>query len=413
MQNNKIRTLDLFAGCGGLTDGFDQSECFETVACVEWDKSACATLRKRLKEKWNYFDSETRVINFDIQRTAELINGWSGDLKYGSNPGLKILTGGNNHIDVIVGGPPCQAYSIAGRIRDKNGMNDDYRNFLFEKYIDIVKEFRPRMLVFENVPGMLSATPGGVSIIERIKKSFLDIGYEIIDDLRKYALLDTAEFGVPQHRKRLVIIGLRNDAFSGNSQEILKDFYLNILPKFKSDIKTVRQSLYDLPDPGKEVELIQGHNSRYQSERDKKIFRELALDIQRSPRKYKNSDDLKRLYTEVTGKKSSVHKYHVLEPDQPSTTIVAHLYKDGLRHIHPDPDQARSITVREAARLQSFDDDFVFIGSMGDQYKMIGNAVPPLFAKKIGKAIVVFIDKYANKSTARVQDQQPGLFTSA
>ena len=100
------------------------------------------------------------------------------------------------------------------------------------------------------------------------------------------------------------------------------------------------------------------------------------------------------MYFEITGKNTNVHKYHVLKWDKPSTTITAHLYKDGLRHIHPDSKQARSITVREAARLQSFDDDFDFIGPMGDQFKMIGNAVPPLFAKAIALALHELIVKH-------------------
>ena len=102
---------------------------------------------------------------------------------------------------------------------------------------------------------------------------------------------------------------------------------------------------------------------------------------------------MNKLYFEITGKNTNVHKYHVLRWDKPSTTITAHLYKDGLRHIHPDSKQARTITVREAARLQSFDDDFEFLGPMGDQFKMIGNAVPPVFAKSIANALLEFSKK--------------------
>ena len=103
--------------------------------------------------------------------------------------------------------------------------------------------------------------------------------------------------------------------------------------------------------------------------------------------KYISSKALIKLYKEKTGKSSKFHKYHVIREDKPSNTIPAHLYKDGLRHIHPDPNQARSITVREAARIQSFEDDFEFLGSKGDQYKMIGNAVPPNFSKLIAETI--------------------------
>ena len=94
------------------------------------------------------------------------------------------------------------------------------------------------------------------------------------------------------------------------------------------------------------------------------------------------------MYKEKTGKDSNFHKYNVIREDKPSNTIPAHLYKDGLRHIHPDPEQSRTITVREAARIQSFDDDFEFLGSRGDQYKMIGNAVPPKFAKQIAEIVI-------------------------
>ena len=106
------------------------------------------------------------------------------------------------------------------------------------------------------------------------------------------------------------------------------------------------------------------------------------------------TDSLKALYTKMTGRKSNIHKYHVLRWDKPSNTIPAHLYKDGMRHIHPDPKQARSITVREAARLQTFADDFIFLGPSMAQYKMIGNAVPSDFAKVIAKALHIILKKY-------------------
>ena len=113
----------------------------------------------------------------------------------------------------------------------------------------------------------------------------------------------------------------------------------------------------------------------------------LAEDIESGACRYCSTESLKALYTQMTGHVSAIHKYHVLRADQPSNLIPAHLFKDGLRHIHPDSAQARSITVREAARLQGFADDFVFYGSAGDQYKMIGNAVPPAFSKILARAV--------------------------
>jgi len=127
------------------------------------------------------------------------------------------------------------------------------------------------------------------------------------------------------------------------------------------------------------------------------IFQKLAYDKQNKLHQYDSVETRKKLYTEVTGKVSNIHKYHVLDWNLPSTTIVSHLHKDGLRHIHPDPEQARTITIREAARLQSFDDDFEFIGCQGDKYKMIGNAVPPKFANILAKALYEFYNEYFNE----------------
>jgi len=412
----KLNIIDLFAGCGGLTEGFESIHLFDTLACIEWDESSALTLAKRLKERWNYSDADKRVLRFDVQRTKELFSGWN-DKEFGVGVGLDKLVdqNGNGRVDLIVGGPPCQAYSIAGRIRDENGMEDDYRNFLFEKYIEIVSHFNPKIIVFENVPGMLSATPGGVSIVERIHERFDKAGYEVIDDFRKYAIVDAADYGVPQYRKRLVIVGLAKDFFPGNRQEILKEFYLNILPSLRTDKKiTVADAISDLPKikKGEQVKesKIKNHVPRNHSERDSKIFKELALDVLRDKRKYASVAAIRELYTERTGKTSSVHKYHVLESNKPSSTIVAHLHKDGLRHIHPDPSQARSITVREAARLQSFPDDFEFMGSMGDQYKMVGNAVPPKLAEAIARSVAQLLVKHIQNPTYATILQQ-GLYT--
>ncbi len=174
---SKIKSIDLFAGCGGLMDGFEQSGLYDTIATVEWEKAPCKNLKNRLKTKWNYEDAERRVLQFDIQRTEELFEGWSNDPEYGSSVGLDKLISEANGIDVIIGGPPCQAYSIAGRVRDEHGMKNDYRNYLFESYLKVVNKYGPKLFVFENVPGMLSAQPGDRPIIEIIRESFNAAGY--------------------------------------------------------------------------------------------------------------------------------------------------------------------------------------------------------------------------------------------
>ena len=166
-RSKKINYLDLFAGCGGLTDGFEQTGLYNALACIEWDKSACETLSKRLYERWGYEKAKDFVLRFDIQRTKELINGWDNDTEYGSSKGFNDFIG-NSEVDIIIGGPPCQAYSIAGRIRDEHGMKNDYRNYLFQSYLKIVDQYKPKLFVFENVLGMLSAAPDGELIINKI-----------------------------------------------------------------------------------------------------------------------------------------------------------------------------------------------------------------------------------------------------
>lgn len=404
-----LNTIDLFVGCGGLSEGFEQSGKYRMLGAVEWEVSPVKELRDHLKRKWNILDAEERVLQFDIQRTEELFAGWE-DPMYGMSDGLDKLIGGTK-LDIIIGGPPCQAYSVAGRIRDEHGMRQDYRNYLFESYLEVVQHYKPKAFVFENVPGILSAKPGdgSVRIISLIQKAFADAGYVVLNDLSK-AVVDMTEYGVPQNRKRIIILGLSKDVYGERAEDIVTSFYSSYLPEYKVEKKsTVKDAIGDLPklkpldnpikygtrklshslpDP-----LVNGHISRFHSKRDIELFRFLEEDIASGEMAYTNTDTLKELYTRLTGKTSNVHKYYVLRWDEPSNLIPAHLFKDGLRHIHPDPEQARTITVREAARLQTFPDDYLFNCSQTDAFKMIGNAVPPLFAKKLANAVYHLIQE--------------------
>jgi DNA (cytosine-5)-methyltransferase 1 len=395
----KIKTIDVFAGCGGLTEGFCQTGFYETKACVEWESAQCKNLRKRLSEKWKISDADERVIQFDIRRIDELISGFS-DPVYGESVGLDALVG--DKVDLVIGGPPCQAYSIAGRIRDEHGMKNDYRNYLFESYLKVVDHYKPRAFIFENVPGILSAKPGDTSIVELIHEQFAKAGYVILPDLRD-AVINISKYGVSQRRKRVIILGLRKEIYHDKAEELLEYFYNTVLPSYQSEKElTVMDAIGDLPklypivekqkekkklSHSRSVPEVKNHIPRFHNDRDIEIFRILASDIETGVEKYIPIDARKKLYTDMTGLESNIHKYNVLRWNHPSNTIPAHLNKDGLRHIHPDSVQARSITVREAARLQTFPDDYEFIGAQTEQYKMIGNAVPPEFARRLASAL--------------------------
>lgn len=209
----KYKFIDLFAGCGGLEDGFLQSGMYIDVAAVEWLKPQVNTLIQRLKTKWQIADASDRVMHFDIQREEELFKGWK-DEEFGRGKGLDYFINEADGIDVIIGGPPCQAYSVAGRVRDENGMRDDYRNYLFEHYLNVVNRYRPKAFVFENVPGILSAAPNGKPITDLIRKGFRDwlngLSMPTIDNL--YALSELFQMPIDD-----LVCGNRDNVFAYKS----------------------------------------------------------------------------------------------------------------------------------------------------------------------------------------------------
>lgn len=400
--------IDLFAGCGGLSEGFLQTGKYNGLAHVEWETPMIETLRTRLVEKWNHTkeDAKKRVIKFDVQKTEELIHGnWTDETKKlyekENHPEIveKGLAGlvGAEPVDLIIGGPPCQAYSLAGRAQDPHSMKDDYRNYLFESFVKIVDYFKPKAFVFENVPGLLSACPGDIPVRIRIYEAFKAIGYDIrTPENLKNSVYCAEDFDVPQKRNRIIIIGVRHD-----SDFDVEDFYESLSSHRNTEHhKTVRDAIGNLPvliPTGKvekigranvshvqeSGEKIDHHEPRYHGFRDQKLFKEwLANNMNTYSQKAKME-----FYTKITGHTSNHVKYRNLEWDKPSPTIVAHLYKDGYMFIHPDIRQLRTITMREAALLQSFPLDYSFPVSNSYAYRMIGNAVPVLFAKGIAEAI--------------------------
>lgn len=407
----KLNFIDLFAGCGGLSEGFLQSGHFNGLAHVEWETPMVDTLRNRLVEKWGETLAQARekVIQFDIQKTDELLSGnwdvetsrvYSNNNSEAAQAGLDSIIQ-DSPVDVIIGGPPCQAYSIHGRAKDKDSMQNDYRNFLFESFVKVVNHYRPKVFVFENVAGILSAKPKGISIIHEIYKAFKSIGYRILEpDLLKSAVFNAGDFNVPQYRPRIIIFGIREDCGLN-----LQDFYNALQSRISPYKPTVKDAIGSLPPiyPLEVVTKVKNKNKshyatdesdpfhlpRHCSARDLVTIRTWIANNMNSL----SHKEAIEFYKKVTGRDTLYIKYRNLEWDKPSPTVVAHLQKDGFMFIHPDLQQARFITVREAALLMTFPSDYSFVGANSICYKMIGNAVPVNFAHAIADSIFEVIAK--------------------
>lgn len=395
MVKRKYTFIDLFAGCGGLSEGFYRQG-FKALAHVEIDHWACETLRTRMKF-YGYKDYDKEVIEHDIT---------SDDILERIDNAVKGRT-----VDIIIGGPPCQAYSTAGRVRDGKRMASDPRNYLFESYVKILEYYSPKFFVFENVIGLFSAQVKNAPIFPKVLKA-LGNKYKVIGD-PEVLVHNTADYGVPQLRKRVIIIGVRKDIDKSAEElyeSVIKTHWNPETPsnekKGKKRFVDVRQAIGDLPfvEPGHDASTedfnypcdneflkrigkpgkhpLMDHIARNHNDLDRERFQVMIHN-------HWSFGQLRREMPQYEHEHARVfdNSYVVQWWDLPSKTILAHIHKDGFQFIHPDEEQRRTFTVREAARIQSFPDDFEFKGSRGEKYKQIGNAVPPLFAEALAKSI--------------------------
>lgn len=415
-MNRKLNFLDLFAGAGGLSEGFIQAG-FRPIAHVEMDHAASFTLRTRMAYHWlksrgrdeiysDYlkgFTGRADLYGYVPEHVVEsVINAEIGPVTLPDIFRRVDSLLGERKLDLIIGGPPCQAYSIVGRSRDRNQMKGDKRNYLFTYYAEFLKRYHPSYFVFENVLGLLSAKDeDGRLYFATMRDLFLEYGYET-----EYMTLSAEDYGVLQSRKRIILVGRR-----GNT-----DGFYPEPDKWNPGVK-VNELFYDLPaitagegitgpcrmkayhgswqfDAGirNDALPVTWHQARPNRPQDLEIY-QMVVELWNKEKLRLNYNSLPSRLKTHNHRDSFLDRFKVVASDLPvSHTVVAHIAKDGHYYIHPDIKQNRSITPREAARLQTFPDDYFFenandVPRRTPAFRQIGNAVPVLLARKIAEKL--------------------------
>lgn len=505
-----IKIIDLFAGPGGLGEGFSSltdengKPIFRIALSIEKEKSAHKTLTLRAffrqfspqnipAEYYEYLhgrlgnDPFEQLFNVPhLKKFAERACTEARCLTLGEdndkiNTAIEAALGEKNEPWVLIGGPPCQAYSLVGRSRNKGNSSytaeSDHRNFLYLEYLKVIAKFQPTVFVMENVKGILSARINGKRIINdilkdlkrpssRIKSEDGDVEYEIFSlakDMSDQAkpsdyLIKSEDYGIPQARHRVILLGIRKDQLENSKPGILHkseanrvtvkdvisdlpalrsglskkaDSYENWLVSIitgsetlKADLegsgqlKAIKQIDYSISKISKH-KLSRGNNWAVKTR--KRCSEKLSnwyqdplhkgLVCNHETRGHIESDLIRYLFCSTYGLLENAppkagafpeslapnhqnwrsgkfaDRFRVQLADKYATTITSHISKDGHYYIHYDPSQCRSFTVREAARIQTFPDNYFFVGTRTEQYVQVGNAVPPYLAYQIAKIV--------------------------
>lgn len=391
-NNQKHYLIDLFCGAGGLSLGFENAG-FDVLYANDIDKHSISTYKKNRPDA-----NQENIICSDIE---VFLKEKADELK-------KI------NCDIVIGGPPCQGFSMANRQR----IIDDPRNRLYKKFIETIKLSSPKVFVMENVKGMLG-------VADQVVEDFRKIGFEC-----KYQIFNAKNYGVPQNRERLIYIGLNKKKIK-NISEVLDNIFKDISKKQKSEEVPLKKALWGLRplktlteknatdfeskefgfiqdtlfinnkittdnsfvieiNNGKIPKYIFNHKSRYNNKRDAKIYELLP------PGGKSDHPSIEDIMPYKNRNHIFKDKFFKLLPDKASKTITSHMKFDCHMYIHPF--EGRALTPREAARIQSFPDNYLFLGPYTQWYHQVGNSVPPLLAKVIGKSIMKLVFKQKNET---------------